>query len=121
MSAALAERYGERTVETLNDFLFFAGQAERLVDRGRKNFMDDEFMRLASEALLHRIGEAVARLPDDFKDDHPHVSWRPMRGMRNIVSHNYDAIDYEIVWAALSKKLPHDTAQVRAILGADET
>ena len=30
----------------------------------------------AAEAILHKIGAAVARLPDDFTTDHPAVAWR---------------------------------------------
>ena len=109
-------RYGERTVQTLADVLSFAEQAERLVERGRDAFEDDEFLRLASEALIHRIGEAVARLPKEFKDGQPQISWRGMRGTRSIVSHNYDAVDYKIIWAALTKNLPQDAQHIRKIL-----
>ena len=39
-----------------------------------------------------------------------------MRGTRNIVSHNYDAVDYKIIWAALTKNLPQDAQHIRKIL-----
>lgn len=111
------ELFGELTVITLDDLIDFAAQAERLVSRGRAEYDAEEFLRLAAEAIIHRIGEAISRLPDDFIEAYPGIAWRPMRGTRNIVSHNYNAIDHRILWRALSDELPADVARIRAILG----
>lgn len=106
----------ERTRQTLNDFLDFAEAGARLVARGRDAYDRDEMLRLAAESVLHRIGEAVARLGDEFTEAHPGVSWRQMKGMRNIVAHEYGAIDYAIVWTALEQDLPREAEAVRRIL-----
>lgn len=88
----------------------------RLVARGRQAYDEDEMLRLASEAILHRIGEAVGRLGDEVVDAHAHVPWRLMKGMRNLMAHNYGAIDHNIVWNSLENDLPRDAAEVRKIL-----
>lgn len=111
----------DRTARTLLDFLEFADAAARLVARGKGDYDDDEMLRLAAEALLHKIGEVVARLDRDdpaLIADHPEVNWRPMKGMRNLVAHDYAAIDPEIVWTTLEKNLPQEARQVRRILDA---
>lgn len=113
----LEERYGEIAVMTLEDIVDFTEQAERLVARGRKEYDSEEFLRLAAEAVIHRIGEAISRLPDELIEDHPDVAWRPMRGTRNIVSHNYNAINHDVLWRGLSENLPADAARIRAMLG----
>jgi uncharacterized protein with HEPN domain len=95
-----------RTRHALEDFLEFAETAARLVARGRKAYDSDDMLRLAAEAILHRIGEAIARLPDDFLDTHPGVSWRPMMGVRDLIGHEYGAIDHRIVWNALTTDCP---------------
>lgn len=105
-----------RTRQTLNDFLDFAATGSRLVARGRDAYDTDEMLRLAAEAVLYRIGEAVARLSDDFTKAHPRVNWRPMKGMRNLVAHEYGAVDYNIVWNALEHNLPREAAEVQRIL-----
>lgn len=105
-----------RTRQTLGDFLDFAATGSRLVARGRDAYNADEMLRLAAEAVLHRIGEAVARLSDDFTKAHPQVNWRPMKGVRNLVAHEYAAVDYTIVWNALEHDLPREAAEVRRIL-----
>lgn len=105
-----------RTRQVLGDFLEFAGTGARLVERGRLAYDDDEMLRLAAEAILHRVGEAVARLGEPFTKTNPQVNWRPMKGMRNLVAHEYGAIDYNIVWNALERELPREAAEVRRIL-----
>jgi uncharacterized protein with HEPN domain len=40
-----------------------------------------------------------------------------MKGMRNVVAHEYGFIDYRIVWRALKDVLPHDVAEIQRILG----
>lgn len=109
-----------RTRRTLRDFLDFAETGARLIARGREVYDADEMVRLAAEAILHRIGESVARLDDAFVTAHPSVNWRPMKAMRNIVAHQYGAIDDNIVWNALEQNLPREAAEVRRIL-ADAT
>ncbi|MXG91013.1 HepT-like ribonuclease domain-containing protein [Nocardioides flavescens] len=94
----------------------FADTAARLVRRGRAAYDADEMLRLAAESIVHKVGEAVSRLPDDFVAAHPTVSWRVMKGMRNRVADEYRAIDYAIVWGTLERDLPKDAAAVRAIL-----
>lgn len=37
--------------------------------------------------------------------------------MRNVVAHEYDQVDCEIVWNALAERLPLDVAEVERILG----
>jgi len=108
----------ERAIRTLEEFLAFTEQAARLVQRGRTAYDEDEMLRLAGEAIVHRIGEAVGRLDEGFTKAHPEVSWRPMRGMRNIVAHDYGAIDAAILWNSLAVDLPREAGRVRAILAA---
>jgi uncharacterized protein with HEPN domain len=109
-----------RTRQTLHDFLDFAATAARLVTRGREAYDGDEMLRLSGEAILHRIGEAVARLDDDFTTAHPEVRWRAMKGMRNLVAHDYGAVDHGILWNAMAHNLPQEAVHVQRILDQDQ-
>lgn len=77
-------------------------------------------MRLATESILHKIGQAVARLPEEFIAAHPQVAWRAMKATRTLVPHRYDQIDYEILWVALARQLPAEAERVRSLLGRIE-
>jgi uncharacterized protein with HEPN domain len=107
---------GERIERSLKDFLAFAGSAERLVARGRQRYDEDEMLPLAAEAILHKIGEVIARLPDEFTASHPSVRWRVMKGTRNVIAHQYEIVDPGLVWSALEKSLPIEVVEIRRIL-----
>jgi uncharacterized protein with HEPN domain len=106
----------DRIVAILNDLIRFTDTASRLVARGKNVYDSDEAVRLAAEAILHKIGEAVARLPDEFVAAHPDVAWRSMKATRNIVAHKYEQVDYEIIWNALAHRLPAEAERIRHIV-----
>lgn len=66
-----------------------------------KELQDDD-MRLS--AVLYEIiviGEATARLSPDFRADHPEVPWKKMSGMRNVLAHQYDEVNFDLLWDAI--------------------
>jgi len=52
------------------------------------------------------IGEAVQRLPEDFKNRHPEIPWAKAAGMRNVLIHEYFDVDDDLVWKTLTESLP---------------
>lgn len=58
---------------------------------------------------LHEIGENLARIrhldEDAFSRDSPD-SWHKLIGLRNIISHGYDRIDWARIWQILTEELP---------------
>jgi uncharacterized protein with HEPN domain len=112
----VATTYGSGAFRTLLDLVEFAEMAQRLVARGRGNYDRDETVRLACEAVIHREGEAVARLPDGFVDDFPELRLKAFKGMRNVVAHRYHDVDYEILWQTVAVDIPRLTAQVAGVL-----
>jgi uncharacterized protein with HEPN domain len=108
---------GDRIRQSLNDVVQFATEVhEYVVVRGEEHLYADRPTQLVAEALLHRIGEAVSRLPEDFVESHPEVAWRQMKGMRNVIAHQYGFVDYRIVWRALETALPRDVEQITRLL-----
>lgn len=108
--------HGARITRTLRDLIRFADTAAPIVARGRSSYDSDEVLRLAAEAILHKIGEGVARLPDDFIAAHPDVAWRSMKAVRNVVAHEYEQVDYDIIWNALAHRMPGEAQRMRHIL-----
>ena len=110
----------KRTRRALTDIVGFADEMSQYVTSlGEQNFYSHRPTQLIAEALLHRIGEAVSRLEDGFVAEHPAVQWQKMKGMRNVVAHQYGFIDHRMVWRAVSDVLPNDVAAIGRILGRD--
>jgi uncharacterized protein with HEPN domain len=51
------------------------------------------------------IGEATKRISSEFRTQHPEIPWREMAGMRNVIVHEYDQLDFEVIWDVVSHRL----------------
>ena len=52
------------------------------------------------------IGEAANRLSKEFRLQHSSIPWKDIVGMRNILAHQYDRVDSEVVWDAATQDIP---------------
>ena len=83
---------------------------QRLVE----DFKDVSYEEYLSDSKAQRtalydlgvLGEARGHLSDTFKEEHNHLPWHQMRGLRNRLVHEYFNIDHEIVWQVLMTEIP---------------
>jgi uncharacterized protein with HEPN domain len=89
--------------------------AKRIVDRlqneTREGFLSGGGMDLQDIVArrLTIIGEASAALfrkYPEFCEQHQSIPLRQARGMRNFLVHDYDGVDWGIVWVAVQEGLP---------------
>lgn len=62
------------------------------------------------------IGEAVNRLPDEFKIQYSEINWKRIRGFRNRIAHDYFGIDLNIVWKIIENQLPELIKNIKKII-----
>lgn len=56
-----------------------------------------------SDAVLMQLGQiskvcSASKLPDKTCDEYDYIDWGQINGFRNIAYHQYDEVDYDIVW-----------------------
>jgi len=56
--------------------------------------------------VMEVLGEAVKRLPPELCQRYPAGPWKLVAGMRDRVSHAYDAIDHATLWDAVRDDVP---------------
>jgi uncharacterized protein with HEPN domain len=61
---------------------------------------------LASLTLMANIGEQSNKLSDNFKHNLRTVNWKQIKGLRNFIVHNYEGVDYIILFDTLKNDLP---------------
>jgi len=67
---------------------------------------------------LMTMGESVRWIPEPILDAHPDVPWRAMRGVRNVVVHEYFGIDDAILWATVERELPPLVEKLESVLSS---
>jgi len=81
-------------------------------DSFKKNYM-------AVDAVIRNfevIGEAAKNVPDEVKLKYKQIPWKKMYGLRNLVTHEYFGVDYEIIWKIATKDLPGNKEDLETIL-----
>ena len=65
---------------------------------------------------LEIIGEAVNHISEDLKQNYPDVAWKEIKGMRNIVVHQYFGIELNEVWSTAINDIPFLKKQIEKII-----
>ena len=92
---------------------------ERTEGVTKDDFLRDETLTRARIRSLEVIGEAARSVPEDLKRRNSHVQWREMAGMRDRLIHGYFSVDYEIVWDAVTNKVPELHREVARIIAEE--
>ncbi|HEX8904644.1 MAG TPA: HepT-like ribonuclease domain-containing protein, partial [Longimicrobiaceae bacterium] len=55
---------------------------------------------------VEQLGEAAGRVSEAFQQRHPEIPWRQIVGARNRLAHEYERIDWSIIWKILQESIP---------------
>ena len=65
---------------------------------------------------LEIIGEASRKVGPEFRAAHPGIPWREMNDLREVLIHNYEGADEDLIWAIVEREIPDLLLAVRRIL-----
>jgi uncharacterized protein with HEPN domain len=68
-------------------------------------FVKDLKTLRAVTMCLIQIGELVYILDKQVKEAHPHIDWNGIAGLRHRLVHDYDGINYALIWDIVSNEL----------------
>ncbi|SFU78417.1 Uncharacterized conserved protein, contains HEPN domain [Methylobacterium sp. 174MFSha1.1] len=72
----------------------------------REAFLESYILRRTTEHAVLIISEAVKALPIEVTDRYPGPPWADIRGVGNILRHEYYAVDPLVLWNILKVHLP---------------
>jgi uncharacterized protein with HEPN domain len=76
----------------------------RTVHRG--TFTQNYLLVRAAERALLIISEAAKALPNDLVARYPEIDWRGVRGLGDVLRHDYSVVDSDTLWEILTGKVP---------------
>jgi uncharacterized protein with HEPN domain len=82
---------------------------------GFQDFLQDRKTRNAVERNLEILGEAARCVSQQTRESLSDIPWRSMIGLRNVLTHEYGEIRYEILWAVVHDKLTPLIERLKAI------
>ncbi len=65
------------------------------------------------------IGEATKSVPNEFKEQNPHIPWQKMAGMRNILIHEYFGINLVTVWKTAKEFIPSLKKDIQSLISSE--
>jgi len=91
-------------LEAARAVIDFAGSLtlEEFLAPGR----DGQITRLAVERELEILGEAARRVSSRFRDEHTEIPWKETVGLRNVISHEYDKVNYTEIYRIVRERVP---------------
>jgi uncharacterized protein with HEPN domain len=108
----------ERLVEdALRDILDAARTAiEFVIEESDGDFSVDKKTEFAVIRALEIVGEAARRIPTSYREEHPHIPWAEMAGMRDKLIHDYFGVDFDVVLKTVHQDLPPLVTAIQSLL-----
>ena len=102
---------------TLQQTIDFIKEAQGLVAGiSFEQLLADSIKLRAFERIMELVGESIKRVPQDFRDAYPEIPWRKIAGMRDVISHAYEDLAYEVLWDAVEMNFPVVLSDLELIL-----
>ena len=62
------------------------------------------------------IGEAASHVPENIQEVYAEIPWYQMKGMRNVLIHEYFGVDLKVLWKTVQDDLPALKIKIGKIL-----
>jgi uncharacterized protein with HEPN domain len=97
-------------LQRIAHILDYCNEIQKTIDRYGNSFeifdADADYQRSVSFSIL-QIGELSGGLSQEFRQRTANrVQWGPMKGMRNLVAHNYGSMSRDIIWETAVTDIP---------------
>lgn len=90
--------------------------SETISNKSQEDFL---MSRDAQDIVLFnifQIGEYAKRLSQETIETYNGLDWKNIKGMRDIIGHCYDSVDYDIVWDTAINDIPAIREYVKQML-----
>jgi uncharacterized protein with HEPN domain len=75
-------------------------------------------LRWIVQRAIEIISEASRAIPEELKRARPEIPWPQVRGIGNILRHEYQGLSDPIIWRVVTDELPRLKTAIEAIADA---
>ena len=108
---------------TITDkILEYCGEIENILVRlnhSEEAFRKDKGLSAGAVFYIAQIGELAVHFSEEFKEEHNEIPWREIKGMRNILIHEYHATSPNTIWETATEDIPALRAMLLQCLKQD--
>ena len=72
---------------------------------GADDLQENSLLLRATCFSIDQVGEQMVSIEKDLKEKYPDLPWKRARGMRNLIVHEYQRIDSEMVYSTIKNDL----------------
>lgn len=65
---------------------------------------------------ISQIAEYASRFTDEERNEYPTIPFREIRATRNIIVHNYERLNIDLIWNIITNDLPPLATELEKIL-----
>ena len=112
----------DRDRNIISHMLKYCDEVETAHDdfsHSKEKFMNSSTYRNAVTMPILQIGELANHMSEEFKQQHKQIPWNEMRGIRNLMAHQYHSVDFEIIWDTSRADIPALREFCKDYLGKD--
>lgn len=89
------------------------------VRTGGQTWRDDLKTIDAAAKRVEEVAEYLKRVTPEQQTAMPAIPWKQAKGMREVMAHDYDKLDLDLLHDVISSDLPHLIAVIEAALAVD--
>jgi len=99
----------DRDINIIEKILSYCNQIDEAHTAFNKSYEEFKVNSIYKNAVclcLMQIGELSKNLSEEFKNNNSDIPWKQIKGMRNIVAHEYGHVDFETIWETTEDGVP---------------
>ena len=82
----------------------------------REVYLADELLQESVMYCLGQVGEIASKIPDEEQSNYPNIFWEQMVGLRHRLFHDYQAINFSMVYDITQQPIVHLIRELEVIL-----
>jgi uncharacterized protein with HEPN domain len=105
-----------KVAHVIHDILEAIERVEEITrDKSLDDFEASWQLRWLVQRAIEIVSEASRAIPDDIANTRPEIPWRKVRGIGNVLRHDYEGLSDRLIWNVVVDELPRLKVAVEGI------